>query len=78
VECQLPSGAQHRPQLFGDKETLFVYSMMFGPQRDRVRPMCTAMLTSWDGTARNLRERVALAVTALSDSAPSRLQKERG
>ena len=28
--------------------------------------MCTAMLTSWDGTARNLRERVALAVTARS------------
>jgi predicted dithiol-disulfide oxidoreductase (DUF899 family) len=28
--------------------------------------MCTAMLTSWDGTARNLRECVALAVTARS------------
>jgi predicted dithiol-disulfide oxidoreductase (DUF899 family) len=28
--------------------------------------MCTAMLTSWEGTARNLRERVALAVTARS------------
>ena len=28
--------------------------------------MCTAMLTSWDGTTRNLRERVALAVTARS------------
>jgi predicted dithiol-disulfide oxidoreductase (DUF899 family) len=26
--------------------------------------MCTAMLTSWDGTARNLCKRVALAVTA--------------
>jgi predicted dithiol-disulfide oxidoreductase (DUF899 family) len=28
--------------------------------------MCTAMLTSWDGTARNLHECVALAVTARS------------
>ena len=28
--------------------------------------MCTAMLTSWEGTARNLRERVTLAVTARS------------
>jgi predicted dithiol-disulfide oxidoreductase (DUF899 family) len=28
--------------------------------------MCTAMLTSWEGTPRNLRERVALAVTARS------------
>ena len=53
-------------QLFGDKDTLVVYSMMFGPQRERACPMCTAMLTSWEGTARNLRERVALAVTARS------------
>jgi predicted dithiol-disulfide oxidoreductase (DUF899 family) len=53
-------------QLFGDKNTLVLYSMMFGPQRERACPMCTAMLTSWEGTARNLRERVALAVTARS------------
>lgn len=53
-------------QLFGDKDTLVIYSMMFGPQRERACPMCTAMLTSWDGTTRNLRERVALAVTARS------------
>jgi predicted dithiol-disulfide oxidoreductase (DUF899 family) len=53
-------------QLFGDKDTLVVYSMMFGPERERACPMCTAMLTSWDGAARNLRERVALAVAARS------------
>jgi predicted dithiol-disulfide oxidoreductase (DUF899 family) len=53
-------------RLFGDKDTLVIYSMMFGPQRERACPMCTAMLTSWEGTARNLRERVALAVTARS------------
>ena len=53
-------------QLFGDKDTLVLYSMMFGPQRERACPMCTAMLTSWEGTAKNLRERVALAVTARS------------
>jgi predicted dithiol-disulfide oxidoreductase (DUF899 family) len=52
--------------LFGDKQTLVIYSAMFGPQRKRPCPMCTALLTSWDGTARNLRERVALAVTARS------------
>jgi predicted dithiol-disulfide oxidoreductase (DUF899 family) len=56
----------HFSQLFGDKDTLVVYSMMFGPQRERACPMCTAMLTTWDGAARNLRERVALAVTARS------------
>lgn len=66
-------------ELFGDKQSLVIYSMMFGPQRQRACPMCTAMLTSWDGTARNLRERVALAVTARSPLA--RLldfKKERG
>jgi predicted dithiol-disulfide oxidoreductase (DUF899 family) len=59
-------GTVRLSQLFGDKDTLVIYSMMFGPQRERACPMCTAMLTSWDGTARNLRERVALAVTARS------------
>jgi predicted dithiol-disulfide oxidoreductase (DUF899 family) len=60
------NGAVRVSQLFGDKDTLVIYSMMFGPQRERACPMCTAMLTSWEGTARNLRERVALAVTARS------------
>jgi predicted dithiol-disulfide oxidoreductase (DUF899 family) len=59
-------GAARLSDLFGDKETLVLYSMMFGPQRKAACPMCTAMLTSWDGTARNLRERVAIAVTARS------------
>ena len=61
-----PNGAVRLSQLFGDKDTLVIYSMMFGPQRELACPMCTAMLTSWDGTARNLRERVALAATARS------------
>jgi predicted dithiol-disulfide oxidoreductase (DUF899 family) len=72
-------GTVRLSQLFGDKDTLVVYSMMFGPQRERACPMCTAMLTSWDGTARNLRERVSLAVTARSPF--NRLldfKKERG
>jgi len=52
--------------LFGDKDTLLIYSMMFGPQRQAPCPMCTSFLSSWNGTAVNLRERVALAVTARS------------
>ena len=59
-------GSVRISQLFGDKNALVIYSMMFGPERERACPMCTAMLTSWEGTARNLRERVALAVTARS------------
>jgi len=53
-------------KLFGDKDTLMVYSMMYGPQRKAPCPMCTSFLTSWNGTAVNLRERVAIAVTARS------------
>ena len=60
------NGSVRLSDLFGDKQTLVLYSMMFGPQRKSACPMCTAMLTSWDGTARNLRERVAIAVTARS------------
>src|SRR5579871_2196812 len=59
-------GTVRLSDLFGDKDTLVIYSAMYGPQRKRPCPMCTALLTSWDGTARNARERVALAVTARS------------
>lgn len=52
--------------LFGDKDTLMVYSMMYGPQRKAPCPVCTSFLGSWNGTAVNLRERVAIAVTARS------------
>ncbi len=52
--------------LFGDKETLMVYSMMFGPQRQGPCPSCTSFLSAWNGVAVNLRERVAIAVTARS------------
>jgi predicted dithiol-disulfide oxidoreductase (DUF899 family) len=73
------NGAVPLSQLFDDKETLIIYSMMFGPERERACPMCTAMLSSWDGTARNLRERVALAVTARSPiERLLNFKKERG
>jgi predicted dithiol-disulfide oxidoreductase (DUF899 family) len=72
-------GTVRLSELFGDKDTLVLYSMMFGPQRQRPCPMCTALLTSWEGTARNLRERVALAVTARSPiHRILDFQKERG
>ena len=52
--------------LFGGKDTLMVYSMMYGPQRKSPCPSCTSFLSSWNGTAVNLRERTAIAVTARS------------
>jgi predicted dithiol-disulfide oxidoreductase (DUF899 family) len=52
--------------LFRDKDTLLVYSLMYGPQRKAPCPMCTSFLSAWNGTAANLRQRVAIAVTARS------------
>ncbi len=52
--------------LFGDKQTLLIYSMMYGPQRQAPCPSCTSFLAAWNGTAFNLRQRVAIAVTARS------------
>lgn len=52
--------------LFGDKQTLVVYSYMFGPQRARPCPMCTSLLSAWDGEARDMDQRIALAVVARS------------
>lgn len=52
--------------LFGDKQTLVVYSYMFGPHRERPCPMCTSLLSAWDGEARDIEQRVALAVVARS------------
>jgi predicted dithiol-disulfide oxidoreductase (DUF899 family) len=53
-------------ELFGDKDTLLIYSMMYGPKRKGPCPMCTSFLNSWNGTAINLRQRVAVVVTARS------------
>jgi predicted dithiol-disulfide oxidoreductase (DUF899 family) len=52
--------------LFGGKDTLMVYSMMYGPDRKAPCPVCTSFLTSWNGAAINLRERCAIAVMARS------------
>jgi predicted dithiol-disulfide oxidoreductase (DUF899 family) len=59
-------GSVRFSSLFGDKDTLMVYSMMYGPQRKAPCPMCTSFLSSWNGTAVNLRERCAIVVTARS------------
>src|SRR3954454_20519145 len=52
--------------LFGDKQSLVVYSFMFGPQRERPCPMCTNLLGPLDANARDLEQKIALAVVARS------------
>jgi predicted dithiol-disulfide oxidoreductase (DUF899 family) len=60
------TGLTRFSSLFGDRNTLMVYSMMYGPQRKLPCPVCTSFLTAFNGTAINLRERVAIALTARS------------
>jgi predicted dithiol-disulfide oxidoreductase (DUF899 family) len=60
------SGPVGFADMFGDKQTLVIYSYMFGPQRKRPCPMCTTLLSAWDGQARDIGQRVALAVVARS------------
>jgi predicted dithiol-disulfide oxidoreductase (DUF899 family) len=52
--------------LFGDKQSLVIYSYMFGPQRERPCPMCTSLLDAWNGEARDIQQSVGLAVIARS------------
>jgi len=65
--------------LFGDKQTLAVYSYMFGPERERPCPMCTNLLGAWEGNAADIDQRISLVVVARSSI--ERLvawKKERG
>jgi predicted dithiol-disulfide oxidoreductase (DUF899 family) len=52
--------------LFGDKQTLAVYSYMFGPHRQRPCPMCTNLLDAWDGNAEDAAQKMSLVVVARS------------
>ena len=53
--------------LFGDKETLVVYSYMFGPERERPCPMCTSLHgRAWRARSPTSTQRVALAFVARS------------
>ncbi|WP_087000431.1 DUF899 family protein [Rhizobium sullae] len=60
------SGPVTLKDLFADKDTLVVYSYMFGPERERPCPMCTCLLSAWDGEVPDMQQRVALAVVARS------------
>ena len=66
-------------ELFGDKQTLAVYSYMYGPKREQPCPMCTSLLSAWEGEAEDVEQRIALV--AIARSPIERLvafKKERG
>jgi predicted dithiol-disulfide oxidoreductase (DUF899 family) len=54
-------------ELFGDHETLIIYSYMFGPQRESPCPMCTSLMGGLDHKITDIRQRAAIAFTARSE-----------
>lgn len=57
------------------KETLAIYSYMFGAERERPCPMCTALLDALDGVAGHIGARISFAVVAESPAARLRAWK---
>jgi predicted dithiol-disulfide oxidoreductase (DUF899 family) len=53
-------------ELFGNENTLVLYSFMYGPKMEAPCPMCTSFLDGLEGNAHHLVQNVALAVTAQS------------
>lgn len=52
--------------LFGEHDTLILYSFMYGPDQDTPCPGCTHLLDGLDGAARHIRQRASLWVVAKS------------
>jgi len=67
------------PDMFGKHDTLVSYFWMFGPQRERPCPMCTAFLGSLDIPVVDVQQRVAFAVFGRSPvSRQLAFARERG
>ena len=63
---QTEDGPSDFAGLFGDKETLGLFSFMFGPQRQRPCPMCVNVLGAMDSNALDLAQHLSLVVVARS------------
>jgi predicted dithiol-disulfide oxidoreductase (DUF899 family) len=63
---QTEDGPSDLAGLFAGKQTLAIYSYMFGPQRERPCPMCTNLLGAWDANAADIGQKISLVVVARS------------
>ena len=52
------------PDLFGDKQTLVIYSYLFGPAREQPCPMCTSFMSTWEGKIPDIEQRIAFVFVA--------------
>ncbi len=65
--------------LFTGKNTLVVYSFMYGPHRKNPCPMCTTLMDAWDGEAPAIEQRVGFAMVARSPTERiAGLKQQRG
>ena len=60
------NGPTEFSELFGDKQTLAIYSYVYGPMRAQPCPMCTSLMSAWDGEALDVEQRIALVMVARS------------
>lgn len=60
------NGPVRMSEMFGPHQSLVIYNWMYGPQRAKPCPMCTSLLSAWDGEAADVAQRAALAVVAKS------------
>jgi predicted dithiol-disulfide oxidoreductase (DUF899 family) len=73
------NGRRYTADMFGAHDTLVTYFWMYGPKRERPCPMCTSLIGSLDTPARDLRERVSLAIIGRSPvSRQLAFARERG
>lgn len=52
--------------LFDGKQTLVIYSYMFGPQREKPCPMCTSFMGTWEAKLPDVEQRIAFVFVARS------------
>jgi predicted dithiol-disulfide oxidoreductase (DUF899 family) len=52
--------------LFGDKDTLIIYSFMFGPARKDLCPSCTSFMGTWEMKMADIEQRAAFVMMARS------------
>ena len=63
---QSEKGPATLADMFGERDTLLIYSYMFGPQRQAPCPMCTSFMASWDHKLPDIEQRAAFAMVARS------------
>ena len=61
-----PNGTVTLADLFEGHDTLVTYCWMYGPERERPCPMCTAFLGPLAANAADIRQKIGLAVIARS------------